>query len=57
MPLKLNAWAFLKQSTSMRAAFVVGRMVERQRERRAKASKEMRTFWKGLLKQSKEAWG
>lgn len=49
--------AFLKQSSSVRAAFVAGRMVERQRERRAKASKEMRTLWEGLLKRGEQAWG
>ena len=32
--------AFLKQSTSTRAAFVAGRMVERQRQRREKAREE-----------------
>jgi CHAD domain-containing protein len=48
--------AFLKHSTSVRAAFVAGRMVERQRERRAKATKEMRTLWEGLLKQGEKAW-
>jgi CHAD domain-containing protein len=49
--------AFLKQSTSMRAAFVAGRMVERQRERRAQARKKMRTLWKGLLKRGTQVWG
>ena len=49
--------AFLKQSTSVRAAFVAGRMVERQRERREQASKEMRTLWEGLLKRGEKAWG
>ena len=49
--------AFLKQSVSVRAAFVAGRMVERQRERRAQASKEMRLLWKGLLKRGENAWG
>jgi CHAD domain-containing protein len=49
--------AFLKQSANVRAAFVAGRMVERQRERRAKASKEMRTLWEGLLKRGENAWG
>ena len=49
--------SFLKQSASVRAAFVAGRMVERQRERRAKASKEMRMLWKGLLNRGKNAWG
>jgi CHAD domain-containing protein len=49
--------AFLKQSTSVRAAFVAGRMVERQRERRERARKKMRTLWKGLLKRGEKAWG
>ena len=49
--------AFLKQSTSVRAAFVAGRMVERQRERRERARKKMRTLWKGLLKRGERAWG
>jgi CHAD domain-containing protein len=49
--------AFLKQSTSVRAAFVAGRMVERQRERRDRARKNMRTLWKGLLKRGERAWG
>ena len=33
--------AFLKQSTSARAAFVAGRMVERQRQRRERAGEDM----------------
>ena len=49
--------AFLKQSTSVRAAFVAGRMVERLLTRRAKASKEMRTLWEELLKRGEHAWG
>ena len=49
--------AFLKQSASVRAAFVAGRMVERQRERRAQASKKMRMLWEGLLKRGENAWG
>ena len=49
--------AFLKLSTSMRAAFVAGRMVERQRERREQARKKMRTLWKGLLNRGESAWG
>ena len=48
---------FLKQSTSVRAAFVAGRMVERQRERRERARKNMQTLWKGLLKRGERAWG
>ncbi|MGH7146900.1 MAG: CHAD domain-containing protein [Nitrospiraceae bacterium] len=49
--------AFLKQSTSVRAAFVAGRMVERQRERRERVRKNMGTLWKGLLKRGERAWG
>jgi CHAD domain-containing protein len=49
--------AFIKHSASVRAAFVAGRMVERQRERRAKATKEMRTLWEELLKRGEKAWG
>ena len=49
--------AFLKQSTSVRAAFVAGRMVERQRERRERARKKIRTLWRGLLKRGERAWG
>ena len=49
--------AFLKHSTSVRAAFVAGRMVERQRERRERARKKMRALWKGLLKRGERAWG
>jgi CHAD domain-containing protein len=49
--------AFLKQSTNVRTAFVAGRMVERQRERRDRARKNMRRLWKGLLKQGEKAWG
>ena len=49
--------AFLKQSTNVRAAFVAGRMVERQRERRKEARKNLRTLWKRLLKRGEKAWG
>ena len=49
--------AFLKQSSSVRAAFVAGRMVERQRERRERAAKEIRTLWDELLKRGEKAWG
>ena len=48
---------FLKQSTNVRTAFVAGRMVERQRERRDRARKKMPMLWKGLLKQGEKAWG
>lgn len=48
--------AFLKHSTNVRAAFVAGRMVERQRERREEARKNMHTLWKKLLKRGEKAW-
>ena len=48
--------AFLKHSTNVRAAFVAGRMVERQRERREQAKKKIRTLWKKLLKRGEKAW-
>ncbi len=49
--------AFLKQSTSARAAFVAGRMVERQRRRREKARDDMQRLLRGLLKRGEKAWG
>ena len=49
--------AFLKQSTSARAAFVAGRMVERQRRRREKAGEDMQRLLRGLLKRGEKAWG
>jgi CHAD domain-containing protein len=49
--------AFLKQSTSTRAAFVAGRMVERQRQRREKAREKMQRLLHGLLKRGEKAWG
>lgn len=48
--------AFLKQSTSARAAFVAGRMVERQRRRREKAREKMPRLLRGLLKRGEKAW-
>ena len=48
--------AFLKQSTNVRAAFVAGRMVERQRERREEARKNVLRLWKKLLKRGEKAW-
>jgi CHAD domain-containing protein len=48
--------AFLKQSTNVRAAFVAGRMVERQRERRDEARKNVETLWKKFLKRGEKAW-
>ena len=48
--------AFLKKSTSTRAAFVAGRMVERQRQRREKAREKMPRFLRGLVKRGEKAW-
>jgi CHAD domain-containing protein len=48
--------AFLKQSTSMRAAFVAGRMAERQRRRREKAKDKMKRLLNSLLKRGEKAW-
>ncbi|TKB73778.1 MAG: CYTH and CHAD domain-containing protein [Nitrospira sp.] len=49
--------AFLKHSTSARAAFVAGRMVERQRRRRKKAKEKMKRLLSSLLKRGEKAWG
>jgi CHAD domain-containing protein len=49
--------AFLKESTSARAAFVAGRMVERQRQRRERAGENMQRLLRGLLKRGEKAWG
>jgi CHAD domain-containing protein len=48
---------FVKYSTSVRAGFVAGRMVERQHSRRERIRKEMKPLFKSLLKQGKRAWG
>ncbi len=48
---------FLKHSTSTRAAFVAGRMVERQRQRRERARENMQRLLRGLLKRGEKAWG
>jgi CHAD domain-containing protein len=48
---------FLKQSTSTRAAFVAGRMVERQRQRREKARGKMQRLLRELVKRGEKAWG
>ena len=48
---------FLKHSTSTRAAFVAGRMVERQRRRREKPRKKMQRLFRSLLKRGEKAWG
>ena len=49
--------AFLKQSSNVRAAFVAGRMVERQRQRRERARDNMPRLLRGLLKRGEKAWG
>lgn len=49
--------AFLKQSTGVRAGFVAGRMVERQRQRRDTLQKNVNGLLETLLKRGKKAWG
>ena len=48
---------FLKYSTSVRAGFLAGRMVERQHQRRLNVRKDMKPLFKALLKRGKKAWG
>ncbi|MFO0708069.1 MAG: CYTH and CHAD domain-containing protein, partial [Nitrospira sp.] len=48
--------SFLKQSTSVRAGFVAGRLIERQYQRRDTARKRLKSLLKILLKQGKKAW-
>lgn len=48
---------FLKQSTSIRAAFVSGRMAERLHLRRDKAKEKMKRLLRGLVKRGEKAWG
>jgi CHAD domain-containing protein len=48
---------FLKYSTSVRAGFIAGRMVERQQERRKLVRQSMKPLLKALLKRGKKAWG
>lgn len=48
---------FLRYSTSTRAGFVAGLMVERQRQRRHSVRRDMKPLFKTLLKQGKKAWG
>jgi CHAD domain-containing protein len=49
--------AFLKQSTSVRAGFVAGRMIERQRQRRETIQQNLNARLKTLLKRGQKAWG
>ncbi len=48
---------FLKHSTSVRAGFLAGRMVERQRHRRNLVRQGMKPRFKTLVKQGKKVWG
>jgi CHAD domain-containing protein len=48
---------FLKQSTSVRAGFVAGRLAERQRQRRESVLKRMEPLLEKLMKQGKDTWG
>jgi len=48
---------FLQHSTSVRAGFLAGRMVERQRQRQASVHQKMKPFLKVLLKRGKKVWG
>lgn len=48
---------FLKYSTSTRAGFVAGRMVERQHQRRRNVRRDRKRLFKMLLKRGKKTWG
>jgi CHAD domain-containing protein len=54
---ELHVRQFLKYSTSVRAGFVAGRMVERQRQRRERIRQEMKRLFKKSLKRGKKTWG
>lgn len=56
MQAELHIRQFLKYSTSIRAGFVAGRMVERQHQRREQIRKDMKPLFKKLLKRGKNAW-
>ncbi len=47
---------FLKTATTVRAGFVIGRLVERQRARREAARKSINKSLKNALKQGQKAW-
>jgi CHAD domain-containing protein len=49
--------AFVKRSASVRAGFVAGRLIERQRQRRDTIQKKLKALLKTLLKRGKKAWG
>ena len=48
--------SFVNSSTSVRAGFVAGRIVERQHTRRTIALKKLPRLWGRLLKQGKKSW-
>jgi CHAD domain-containing protein len=48
---------FLKQSSSVRAGFVAGRLVERQRQRRHDVLARLKPKFPALLKKGRRAWG
>ncbi len=48
--------AFLKQSTSVRAGFMAGRMVERQRQRRHDVLARLKPKFTALLEKGRRAW-
>lgn len=48
---------FLKHSTSPRAGFVAGQMVERQHQRRQNVRRDLKPLFKTLLKRGKKVWG
>lgn len=54
---EIHIRGFLKYSTSVRAGFVAGQMVERQRQRREQIRNDMKPLFKKLLKWGKKAWG
>lgn len=54
---EVNLRAFLKGAATIRAAFVIGRLVERQRARRETVRKELALLMQRLLKQGKTSWG
>lgn len=56
MQAELYVRQFLKYSTSIRAGFVAGRMVERQHQQREQIRKDMKPLFKKLLKRGKNAW-
>jgi CHAD domain-containing protein len=48
--------AFLKQSSGVRAGFVAGRLVERQRHRRQKVLARLKLKFNALLRKGRRAW-